>query len=132
MLYICICDYQSRIYNLSAGCPQGSCLFPLLYNIFTSDFPALNGCTASIFADDTAILCTGTLASNITNSLQVAFNTLVAYFNKWKILVNSDKTQAIFFYKKTEKYLYPNEQYISQPSGHKLGKQCPIFRSHIR
>lgn len=107
-----ICGTHSRIYSLSAGCPQGSCLSPLLYNIYTSDFPTLIGCTASIFADDTAILCSGTLATDITNSLQVAFNTVVEFFNKWKILVNQSKTQAIFFTRKRKNIYIPMNSII--------------------
>lgn len=90
-------DAHSRASYIPAGCPQGSCLSPILYNIYTSDFPALSGCTASIFADDTAILCSGKLATDISDSLQAAFNVLVAYFTKWKILINPEKTQAIYF-----------------------------------
>lgn len=74
--------------EIQAGCPQGSCLSPILYNIFTADFPALVDCSSSIFADDTAILCHGVFADDIINSLQNALISLESYFKKWKILIN--------------------------------------------
>lgn len=83
--------------NIPAGCPQGSCFSPILYNIFTSDFPTLFDCTSSIFADDTAILCHGVYAEDIISSLQNALIHLEEYFKKWKILINPQKTQAIYF-----------------------------------
>lgn len=93
--------------DISAGCPQGSCLSPVLYNIFTSDFPSLDACSSSIFVDDTAILCHGIFAEDIINNLQNAFIRLEEYFIKWKILVNPQKTQAIYFTRKRKACFIP-------------------------
>lgn len=99
---------MSNIFTITAGCPQGSCLSPILYNIFTHDFPCLNGCESSIFADDTAILSSGTYSSTIIVKLQDSIDSVVNYFNKWKILVNSSKTQSIFFSRKRKECFLPN------------------------
>lgn len=98
----------SRDYDIEAGCPQGSCLSPTLYNIYTSDFPSLEGCTTSIFADDTAILSTGILAEDVVANLQLAMVNVTNYFSKWKILVNAQKTQAIYFTRKRKSCFIPS------------------------
>lgn len=70
--------------KICSGCPQGSCLSPILYNIYTADFPTLQNCTTSIFADDTAVLTSGILAVDVIYNLQTALTNVLLYFNKWK------------------------------------------------
>ena len=93
--------YLGKIYsqqiNISSGCPQGSCLSPVLYNVFTADIPTFSNCVTSIFADDTSILSSDIYSADIITNLQLALTGLNKYFNKWKILINPEKTQAIYF-----------------------------------
>lgn len=86
-----VCNQYSNECHIPAGCPQGSCLSQILDNIFMSDFPTLESCEYSIFADDTALLCSGILWNAILLNFQ---------------MVNPIKTQTIFFSKKKEK-LFP-------------------------
>lgn len=79
------------------GVPQGAVLSPALYNIYTSDVPKPSRCLTALFADDTALLCTSSFFAPIENSLQQAVQQFEEYFKKWKIMLNSSKTQAIFF-----------------------------------
>ncbi|GFY03542.1 RNA-directed DNA polymerase from mobile element jockey [Trichonephila clavipes] len=44
--------------SLKSGCPQVSLLSPLLFNIYTTDFPTHPEASIHLFADDTAILVT--------------------------------------------------------------------------
>ena len=107
---------RSQKTDIIAGCPQGSCLSPVLYNIFTSDIPVFSNCITSIFADDTSILCSDVLSSNIVVNLQSALIVLNNYLKKWKILVNPEKTQAIYFTRKRKECFIP---------------QCPLqFMNH--
>lgn len=50
-----------------------------------------------MYADDTAILSTSLNPNDIVNSLEKSLNSLSSYFEKWKIKINTDKTQATFF-----------------------------------
>ncbi|XP_075167499.1 uncharacterized protein LOC142239590 [Haematobia irritans] len=103
---------MSSVHTSPAGCPQGSCLSPLLYNIYTYDFPELDGCKSSIFADDTAILCSGVFASDIMSDIQVALREVSNYFKRWKIVVNTSKTQAIFFSRRRRSCYIPSSNII--------------------
>lgn len=91
-----ISDYVS----VPAGVPQGSVLGPLLYILYTSDFPKVDNCTYALFADDSAIFCSGLLATNILSSIQTALDRVDEFSKKWKIKVNAEKSQAIFFTRK--------------------------------
>lgn len=53
--YVKICKEMSPIYEIKAGVPQGSTLPPHRYNIYVADFPALNYCKISFYADDTCV-----------------------------------------------------------------------------
>lgn len=90
-------DIKSNTFGISAGVPQGSTLSPILYNIFTSDIPIPLGTDMGLYADDTAILTADESVATIINNLKNAFNSISNYFSKWKININTSKTQAIFF-----------------------------------
>lgn len=98
---------RSSLFDVNAGCPQGSCLSPVLYNIYTSDIPALPNCVTSIFADDTAVLSASKLPCEIISNLQTALRILLDYFTKWKIAVNREKFQAIYFTRKRKECFIP-------------------------
>ncbi|XP_058448904.1 uncharacterized protein LOC131428864 [Malaya genurostris] len=88
----------SNGFVVPAGVPQGSILGPVLYNVYTSDFPRLpDGCQFCFFADDTAILCKGRVTKHLTKKLQNCLDSVVSYMNSWKIKINASKTQAILF-----------------------------------
>lgn len=97
----------SQQINVTAGCPQGSCLSPILYNIFTADIPTFLNCVTSIFADDTAILSSDIFSANVMLNLQRALSDITKYFNKWNIMINPEKTQAIYFTRKRKQCFIP-------------------------
>lgn len=103
---------KSREVYINAGCPQGSCLSPILYNIYIADIPSFPGCITSIFADDTSILSSDLYSTNIINNLESALVEISKYFTKWKILVNPEKTKAIYFTRKRKSCYVPQNALI--------------------
>lgn len=78
-----------------AGVPQGSVLGPKLYTLYLHDIPHFTHTNTAMYADDTAIYAHSHSAQIATAQLQIHINILLPYYNKWKLQVNYDKTQAI-------------------------------------
>lgn len=89
------CHSSTR--NILAGLPQGSVLSPTLYSIFTSDFVVLKNQDAAFYADDSALICNGKVSNAIIKRLQKSLNSAQRFFDKWKIKLNQEKTNAIIF-----------------------------------
>ena len=87
------------------GLPQGAVLSPTLYNVYTHDLPIPEDCKIALFADDTAFYTSSRYAKTIIRSLEKTAKKLYRYFTKWKIVINQDKTQAIFFTNRRTKQL---------------------------
>lgn len=83
--------------GIPAGLAQGSILSPILWTAFTSDLKNPPHCDTGYYADDTAILAAGKQSNKIIRTLATALVRIHAYFTRWKIKINCDKTQAILF-----------------------------------
>ena len=79
-----------------SGVPQGSILGPLLFLLYVNDLPALVP-NVSLFADDTALMCSDSSADNLTASMQSGVNATVTWMETWKLKPNLAKTEAMFF-----------------------------------
>lgn len=90
-------DEYSDLKEIRAGVPQGSVLGPILYLLYTSDMPLLEGTTVATFADDTALLAVGKEQEISTRRLQVASNTILDWTNQWKIKLNELKSIHVNF-----------------------------------
>ena len=87
-------DYQTVNY----GCPQGSCLGPLIFLLFTNDlYTHLNHCSSLLFADDTTLYKTHRNLNYLRWCLQDDMNTLVDWFRANKLTLNIEKTICILF-----------------------------------
>ncbi|KAG5669722.1 hypothetical protein PVAND_000017 [Polypedilum vanderplanki] len=92
-----ICDgSHSTIRSIPAGVPQGAVLSPTLYNIYTADVPISSYYETALFADDTSFYKTATNFSIISSQLKLASRKIASYMEKWKILINTTKTSAIY------------------------------------
>lgn len=107
---------NSTTRNIPAGVPQGSVLSPTLFNIYTSDIPKPEHCDFALYADDTAIYCHGRNLDTLTSRLNNALSTLSDYYSKWKIQINSAKTQAAYFPPK-QFFRSPPTSHVITPNG---------------
>ncbi|GBM84871.1 putative RNA-directed DNA polymerase from transposon BS [Araneus ventricosus] len=93
----------SDIGSIKAGTPKGSILSPLLYTIYTSDFPKTNQIMNCFFADDTAILAQGSTINYVIHTLQKGLNNIEKWCKLWRVAINTDKTHAVMFRKGTSR-----------------------------
>ncbi|GBL87800.1 RNA-directed DNA polymerase from mobile element jockey [Araneus ventricosus] len=102
---------------IKAGTPQGSVLSPILYSIFTSDFPSHPRTITCLFADDSAVLAQED------------------WLTKWRIAVNKDKTKAIIFRKGCTNFNPANLELFEEPienSSLSLENKIILFKQVLR
>ncbi|GFW39906.1 probable RNA-directed DNA polymerase from transposon X-element [Trichonephila clavipes] len=90
----------SNEHSVSAGCPQGSLLGPLLFNLYITDIPDYSLTKINLYADDTAIHATYKKLETISFALNKHLLLLQNFYDKWKISINVEKSTAIIFTKK--------------------------------
>lgn len=93
--------------EIPSGVPQGTVLGPILFNIYMSDFPSLAPCKYAAYADDVGIFYSHELGHEVVSNIQHALNKLVQYYDKWKMKLNYEKTQSIFFTRKRKNCFLP-------------------------
>lgn len=88
----------SSLKELKCGVPQGSCLGPLLFSIFTNDLPlVLDHAKAVMYADDTTIYFPAASADALTETLNAELNSVVSWTNANRLVLNVLKTKTILF-----------------------------------
>lgn len=113
--YVNIRDKDSNVLACNTGVPQGSCLGPLLYIIYSNDLNYLfNNQNLITFADDT----TAIESSPHPHLLGLKLNLTLAKIYDWccynKLSLNSNKTKLLLFGKKQTPVpdIYVNNQKI--------------------
>ena len=89
---------RSEGFFLKQGLPQGSAISPLLFLIFINDIDVdLDVKTqVSLFADDTAEwMIDGKKSGDNTPLMQSEINKILEWAAKWKMVVNTDKTNLM-------------------------------------
>jgi len=93
-------DATSIPKNIPSGLPQGAVLSATLLAIYISNMPHPPNTQLALYADDTPILMQSWRTDTIARRLTHATTMLHRYFNKWKLHVNINKTEAILFTKR--------------------------------
>ena len=81
----------SEIKPIHAGTPQGSPLSPILYNLYTADFPTNSQVQIAMYADDTVLFTASSDILIAADSLQNILNEISSWSSNWRIRLNSQK-----------------------------------------
>lgn len=88
----------SSFKGLQCGVPQGSCLGPLLYTIFTNDMPfVLDKSRCTLFADDSTVYYASNSLLELNNTLQSELKLLLDWISENRLVLNVAKTKSIVF-----------------------------------
>lgn len=90
-------EEKSTVRNIQAGVPQGSVLGPLLYTLYTADFPLSQETYVATYADDTAVLAPHSDYLTAVKNLQRLLNEISSWTKRWKIQPNCTKSARIDF-----------------------------------
>lgn len=105
---------NSTLRSIRAGVPQGSILGPILYILYTHDFPVdkedYNSLTA-FYADDTGILVKSKNPNHAIKRLQEKIHVMEDWFYDWKFEVNASKSQLLLI-QKSKRKIKENNQLI--------------------
>ncbi|KAF7496041.1 Retrovirus-related Pol polyprotein from type-1 retrotransposable element R1 [Sarcoptes scabiei] len=88
--------------NLSKGCPQGSPLSPLLWNILINKLlDTFSSPNASIYAyaDDLTVICSATKIEDLHVALTDSLNFINSFSNDNQLKINFSKTKILNFHK---------------------------------
>ena len=89
---------HSEYQTVNYGTPQGSCLGPLIFLIFTNDLNQhLQHSSSILFADDTTLYKTHRNLNYLEWCIQDDMQTLTDWFKANKLTLNLDKTVCILF-----------------------------------
>ena len=105
--FVTIKGFDPEIQSFQYGVPQGSVLWPLLFEIYINDIHnAIKFLQPFHFADDTCLLNIQNTISKINESLNKDLKKLWFWLNANKIALNVPKTEVILFKTKQKPLRY--------------------------
>ena len=88
----------SDYFPIEYGTPQGSCLGPLLFLIFTNDlYLCIENGSCLLFADDTSLYYSHTNIRYLKWCITQDLNRIMDWFKANKLTLNINKTECIYF-----------------------------------
>ena len=102
--YIQIGNFEGQEFDIKCGVPQGSCLSPTLYLIYTSDMPEPTAYSQHLmFADDTTqiVVYPGESKQLMAQHTARAIENINQFERNWKIKTNINKFKVIPLAKRT-------------------------------
>ena len=92
-------NYLSKQQYVRYGVPQGSILGPTLFLIYINDLEShLKQVKPTFFADDTSVFISGHSIHSIQTEVDTTMNQLVEWFERNRLIINTQKTVAISFH----------------------------------
>jgi hypothetical protein len=85
-----------------ASLPQGAVLSPILFSYYISDIPRLQHIHTALYADDAALLTQSWRVDTVARRHTSAIIHIKKYFDRWRLKLNTAKTEAILFTKRRQ------------------------------
>lgn len=98
-LYVKIGNYESSLYAIDFGVPQGSVLGPTLFIMYMDDIHKTIPSEIICYADDTALVFDGSSWKETFTSAEECMKRITAWLNQNLLTLNAKKTKYICFYK---------------------------------
>jgi len=90
------------MHSFDRGCPQGSVLGPILFNMYVRDVTSDVKSEMVSYADDSYVICAGVDSNEVMETLVQNVKSHTAYLTKLGMVVHNKKTEIIHFCKPKE------------------------------